>query len=105
MIRGNHNEKYRHVGDSIVDERTLREIYLKGFEIAIKEGKPSTVMSAYNKVNGIYCSDNKYLLIGAADNSVTVVEVASRKIVNGYAYNAKNKVPILMSADSKSIII
>jgi len=52
-----------------------------------------------------FSRDNKYLLIGAADNSVTTIEVASRKIVNGYAYNAKNKVPILMTADSKSIIM
>ena len=48
--------------DSVMDERTLREIYLTAFEIAVKEGRPSTVMCAYNKVNGEHCSDSKKLL-------------------------------------------
>ena len=45
-----------------VDERVLREIYLKPFEIAVKKSAPASVMCAYNKVNGIWCSENKYLL-------------------------------------------
>ncbi|MBO5211513.1 MAG: glycoside hydrolase family 3 C-terminal domain-containing protein [Clostridia bacterium] len=45
-----------------VDERVLREIYLKPFEIAVKKSTPKSVMCAYNKVNGIWCSENKYLL-------------------------------------------
>ncbi len=44
-----------------IDERTLREIYLKGFEIAVKKSKPDSVMCAYNKINAIWCSENKYL--------------------------------------------
>lgn len=49
--------------DSIVDERTLREIYLTGFEIAVKEGKPRTIMSAYNRINGEYANENPHLLV------------------------------------------
>ena len=58
----NSQEYKRMNGDSQMDERTLREIYLAPFEIAVKEGKPETVMCAYNKINGEHCSDNKTLL-------------------------------------------
>lgn len=60
----NNNEENRYFGDSIVDERAYREIYLKAFEPIIKEGKPQTVMCAYNKVNGKYASENPELLNG-----------------------------------------
>lgn len=58
----NNQETKRFSSDSILDERTLREMYLTAFEIAVKEGKPSTVMCSYNKINGVYSSDNKKLL-------------------------------------------
>lgn len=60
----NNNEANRYFGDSIVDERAYREIYLKAFEPIIKEGKPQTVMCSYNKVNGKYASENPELLNG-----------------------------------------
>lgn len=58
----NNQEYKRFSSNSILDERTLREIYLTAFEIAVKEGKPETIMCAYNKINGTYCSDNSNLL-------------------------------------------
>lgn len=58
----NSQEYKRQNGDSQLDERTLREIYLTAFEIAVKEGKPGTVMCAYNKINGTHASDSKALL-------------------------------------------
>lgn len=58
----NNQEYKRQNGNSIVDERALHEIYLKPFEIAVKEGHPSTVMCSYNQINGVYSSDNKTLL-------------------------------------------
>ena len=58
----NNKEELRMRSDSVVDERTLREIYLTGFEKAVKMSKPQTVMCAYNKVNGTYLAENRYLL-------------------------------------------
>lgn len=59
----NNQELRRMATDSIVDERTLREIYLTGFEIAVKEGKPGCIMTSYNKVNGKYANENEHLLV------------------------------------------
>ena len=58
----NSQELSRFNSDSVMDGRTLRELYLTAFEIAVKEGKPSTVMCAYPKLNGTHCSDHKELL-------------------------------------------
>lgn len=58
----NNQETDRSVVSADIDERTLREIYLKSFEIAIKEGKPSAVMTAYNRINGLKCSESEFLL-------------------------------------------
>ena len=58
----NSQELLRMTSDSVVDERTLRELYLTGFEIAVKEGRPLGVMSSYNRVNGTYANENPHLL-------------------------------------------
>ena len=58
----NSQELSRFTSDSVMDGRTLRELYLTAFEIAVKEGKPSTMMCAYPKLNGTHCSDHKELL-------------------------------------------
>jgi len=58
----NSQERWRMLNDSLVDDRALREIYLAAFEKTITEGKPWTVMPAYNKLNGTYCCENHHLL-------------------------------------------
>ena len=58
----NNQENRRRTINTVLDERTLREIYLKPFEIIVKEAKPWSIMSAYNKVNGKYCTENKMLI-------------------------------------------
>lgn len=58
----NNQEYKRQNGDSQVDARALREIYLAPFETAVKKGKPNTVMCSYNKINGVHASDNRWLL-------------------------------------------
>ena len=58
----NNQEYKRQNGDSQVDDRAMREIYLAPFETTVKESKPGTVMCSYNKINGVHASDNKWLL-------------------------------------------
>ena len=58
----NNQETNRGSVNVIADERTIRELYLKPFEAAVKEGGAMVVMPAYNKVNGYYCSENEHLL-------------------------------------------
>lgn len=59
---GNNQEQDRMMGNSMIDERAFREIYLPAFEMAVKESQPDTIMCSYNKINGTFSSDNKKLL-------------------------------------------
>ena len=59
----NSQELRRMASDSVVDERTLRELYLTGFEIVVKEAKPKTIMGSYNLINGTYANENRHLLM------------------------------------------
>lgn len=58
----NQQETRRQASDSVIDERTLREIYLTGFEIVVRESHPRSIMSSYNLVNGTYANENEHLL-------------------------------------------
>ena len=64
----NSRETRRMAMNAVVDERTLREIYLTAFEIAIKEGGAKAIMSAYNEVNGKYANENEHLLLDILRN-------------------------------------
>ena len=58
----NNSENYRFMGNSVSSERTMRRLYLKPFEYIVKHAHPATLMCAYNQINGVYCSENKWLL-------------------------------------------
>ncbi|MBO4770801.1 MAG: hypothetical protein J5563_08485, partial [Clostridia bacterium] len=58
----NNSENYRFMGNSVAGENTIRNLYLKPFEYIVRHAKPAAVMCAYNRVNGTYCSENKWLL-------------------------------------------
>jgi beta-glucosidase len=58
----NNSENYRFMGNSVAGENTIRHLYLKPFEYIVKHARPATLMCAYNRINGVFCSENKWLL-------------------------------------------
>lgn len=96
----NSQELRRMAMDSVVDERTLREIYLTGFEIAVKEGKPRSIMSSYNRVNGTYANENAHLLkeILRDDWSFDGFVVTDWGADNDHALGVKNGSNLVMPA-------
>ena len=64
----NNQEDNRMGSDSIVSERTIRELYLKGFEIAVKESQPLSIMTSYNLINGVHAANNRDLCTDVARN-------------------------------------
>ncbi|MBO5060885.1 MAG: glycoside hydrolase family 3 C-terminal domain-containing protein [Clostridia bacterium] len=81
-----------------VDERTLRDIYLKPFEIAVKEANPTSLMCAYNRVNGMLCSENKHLMkdILRDDWGYGGIMVSDWHAVKNPAYSLKNGLDLQM---------
>ena len=64
----NNSENFRLMGNSVASEKTMRKIYLKPFEYIVKHAGPATVMCAYNQINGVHCSENRWLLTDVLRN-------------------------------------
>lgn len=96
----NSQELRRMASDSVLDERTLRELYLTGFEIVVKEAAPKTIMSSYNLVNGTYANENAHLLqdILRRDWGFSGVVVTDWGGSNDHALGVKNGSTLEMPA-------
>ena len=106
----NNQECRRMTIKTVADERALREIYLTAFEIAVKESQPWTVMNAYNKLNGTYCAENKWLLTDVLRNEwgfkgVVVTDWgAENEIVDGIKAGKNLEMPSSGGLGPKKII-
>lgn len=105
------NQEYRRRSvNAVIDERTLREIYLTGFEMAVKGAKPATVMSSYNRVNGVYASENNHLLneILRDEWGFDGLVVSDWDATNDHALGLKNgldlRMPCLSGKDARDMM-
>lgn len=106
----NNQEYHRQTVNNIIDEEALNEIYLYNFEIAIKKGKPFLVMAAYNKLNGIHCTENNYILNDILKNKwgfdgfVVSDWYAVNSMVNSLKAGLDLEMPSSDSISSKKIV-
>lgn len=111
----NNQEQYRTTNNSVVSQRALRETYLKGFQIAVKEGKPNVIMTSYNKINGVWSHYNYDLATEVLRNEwgfdgVVITDWWMRKAsspefptVKDNAYRVRSGVDVLMPGGIKRL--
>jgi beta-glucosidase len=103
----NNQEYDRRQISSEIDTRTLREIYLKPFEIAVKKSQPWTLMCAYNRLNGVYCSENRFLLddLLRKEWGFTGIVMSDWSAVYDRAKSLKASLELEMPFEDKSIAV
>lgn len=109
----NNQETARNINDSVVPERALRELYLRGFEICVRESMPDVIMTSYNKVNGVYSHYNFDLATTVLRGEwgfegVVITDWWMKKgrspeypLLRGNAYRVRAQVDVLMPGDTK----
>jgi beta-glucosidase len=109
-LLANNQEHHRHTINNIIDNQALDEIYLRNFEIAIKDGKPYVIMAAHNSVDGVPCTENKFLLTDILrdrwnfDGFVVSDWYAVNSIIDALKAGLDLEMPYSYGIDSKTIV-